>query len=79
MMWLNKNLSDICAFGTDGQAALIEIIQQQCPFATHIMFLIFAERMQNGRCVSSMYPQVLRPSTSLASSEVTKILHLWQG
>ena len=37
LMGLNKNLSNICAFGTDGEAALIEAFQQQCPFATHLL------------------------------------------
>lgn len=44
MMWLNKNLSDICAFGTDGQAAMIEVIRQQCPFASHIMFFTLCRK-----------------------------------
>lgn len=38
LMGLNKNLSNIRAFGTDGEAALIEAFQQQCPLAAHLLW-----------------------------------------
>ena len=33
---LNKSLSNICVFGTDGEIALIEAFQQQCKNAIHL-------------------------------------------
>ena len=33
---LNKNLSNILSFGTDGESALIEAFKKQCPFAIHL-------------------------------------------
>lgn len=36
LLGLNKNLSKIRAFGTDGEEPLIEAFKQQCQFATHV-------------------------------------------
>ena len=33
---LNKNLTNILSFGTDGESALIEAFRKQCPFAIHL-------------------------------------------
>jgi len=44
---LNKNLSNICAFGTDGETALIDAFQQQCKNAVHLTcFTHFRENIK---------------------------------
>ena len=37
LLGLNKNPSNICAFGTDGEVALIDAFRQQCQSAVHLM------------------------------------------
>ena len=37
LLGLNKNLTNIRAFGTDGEYALIEAFKQQCPSAVHLL------------------------------------------
>ena len=37
LLGLNKNLANICAFGTDGEVALIEAFRQQCQSAVHLL------------------------------------------
>lgn len=34
---LNKSLTAICSFGTDGEVPLIDAFKQQCPLATHLI------------------------------------------
>ena len=36
LMGLNKSLTSICSFGTDGEVPLIDAFKQQCPLATHL-------------------------------------------
>ena len=74
---LNKSLSNICVFGTDGEIALIEAFQQQCKNAIHLTcFTHCRENIKRKLRELHVPTDILSKNMSLRSLVVKEVLHL---